>query len=162
MSLSRDELHQAALLANSYTRLPNLIDCYRTCDRDDCLRVLGDIWTVCDNIGEHKADLRCILPRSAEPLMMTPEELAELEALPDPLTVSRGADRGVNERGLSWSLDRDVAARFPFLNRYGARNPVLVTASVGKRSVTALKNCREERELIILSGVSVLRVEPLV
>ncbi len=104
MSLSRDELHQVALLANSYNRLPNLVDCYRMCDRDDCLRVLGDIWTVCDNIGEHKADLRRILPRSTEPLMMTAEELAELEALPDPLTVYRGADRGVNERGLSWSL----------------------------------------------------------
>jgi len=159
--MTLEQLREYIQYSNSYTRLLDMLNCYEDCAAADWLRVIGEEWQSCDNIGFHKAALLGILPRSTEPLMMTHEEMAELDALPDMLMVYRGADRGVNECGLSWSLDREVAAQFPFLGRYQASNPVLVVGHVSKRHVVALKNGREERELIIMAVVSIECVHAL-
>lgn len=76
--------------------------------------------------------------------------------------VYRGADRGVNEEGLCWSLHRSVAERFPFARylRYRAERPVLVTATVRKAHIIAVKFDREEAE--VLTWVARVRsVRPL-
>lgn len=52
--------------------------------------------------------------------------------------------------GLSWSLDREIASKFPFLNRYRVAKPVLITATVSKSKILALKLDRGEREVITL------------
>lgn len=76
----------------------------------------------------------------------------------------RGADRGVNERGLSWTWSRAVAERFPFMRRYRAADPVLVTATVSRKRITAVKLDpeRQENEVIVLPAcVYVVAVTPL-
>jgi hypothetical protein len=80
--------------------------------------------------------------------MMTDEERAALAALPARVRLYRGADRGINERGLCWSLERATAQRFPFYLRYRAADPVLVTATIRKTCIVALKFGRGEREVI--------------
>jgi hypothetical protein len=80
--------------------------------------------------------------------MMTEAERAALAALPETVTIYRGADHGVNEAGFCWSIDRHVAERFPFYLRYRAQRPVLVTATLKRTNVTALKLDREEAEII--------------
>lgn len=54
-----------------------------------------------------------------------------------------------NKRGFSWSLEREVAARSPFLYRYRQDDQaLLVRATVAKRDIVALKHDREEAEVI--------------
>lgn len=65
-----------------------------------------------------------------------------------------GCGRDVNEGGLSWSTDRKVAERFPFLMRYRVTwsgtliDPVLITAEVERDHIIALRLQRDEREII--------------
>jgi len=92
--------------------------------------------------------LRRLLPPSGPVLeMMDSAELVAYRSLPARLTVFRGCGE-INMLGASWSLDRDVAARFPTLNRYRQTAPLLVTATVRRDRVLALKLDRDESEII--------------
>jgi len=70
--------------------------------------------------------------------MMNDEERAAFEALPEPITISRGCG-AKNMFGCSWSLDRKIAARFPFSSRYWTDEPKLLTAAISKYRAAALK-----------------------
>lgn len=61
---------------------------------------------------------------------------------------------------MSWSLDKDVAARFPFLNRYKVDDPALFIAEVMKEDIFALKGDRQEVEAIILKA-KIVEIAPL-
>jgi hypothetical protein len=52
-----------------------------------------------------------------------------------------------------WSLDRSVALKFPFLNRYEVPDAVLVTATVKKSSVLAFLLSREEEEIVTFKAI---------
>ena len=66
----------------------------------------------------------------------------------DQLTVYRGC-YATNKWGFSWSLEREVAARLPFLHRYRQEDQaLLVRATVAKRDIVALKHDRQEAEVI--------------
>lgn len=151
--------------ANSYTRLPILIDLARELPGDEWFRLLGREWQSCDNIGQHISRLRRV-PHFHDgrqyPVreMMTPKERKTLDAMPNTITVYRGCARG-NIRGWSWSLDRTVAAGFPFLNRYKLAEPLLVTGIIHKRDVLALKMERKEQEIIAPRGVKIFECEAL-
>jgi hypothetical protein len=156
------EARQEISLCDSFSRLPSIIALRGRMERADWLALLGQHWTICDNVSRFRSLLKSpyFLPDETEPAMMTPEELAALAALPERVTVYRGADRGINERGLSWALERATAARFPTLTRYLARNPVLVTGTVQRGRIVALKLDRGESE-VIARAVKVLSVEPI-
>ena len=114
--------------ANSYTRLPALIDLYWLVDGEAWLTLLGDNWTGCDNTSAHLRWLGLLLPRVGPVrAMMTTDEQAKWDALPDRVTIYRGARRTL--LGASWSLDRETAAHFPFLTRYSlGGDAMLITA----------------------------------
>ena len=79
---------------------------------------------------------------------MTAKERKVYAALPDKVTVYRGCYKD-NKWGLSWSLDRDVAAKFPRLHRYKQDGqPILVRAIADKAYIAAVKLDREESEII--------------
>lgn len=62
--------------------------------------------------------------------------------------------------GASWSLDKQTAERFPFLARYRADDPVLVTGLVQKQHVLAVLLGRNEQEIVSFN-VQHVKVEPL-
>lgn len=152
--LTLDDAREILTWRDSYSRLRELVYLAsrsaqgRGPSRAEMLTLFGECWSVCDNLGRGLEILKVILPDGAAPEMMTADERAALAALPEIVTVYRGADRGVNEDGLSWSLDRAVAARFPFLMRYRARRPVLLTATVRRDLIVAVKLDRQEAEVI--------------
>jgi hypothetical protein len=117
--------------------------------------VLGNIWEACDNIGSYQDDVSEIVndwvdnPLTVIPELMTSEERAALEQLPDEITIFRGCGPE-NKHGLSWSLSRDVAIRFPFSPRYWTDQPLLLSATVNKARVAALKLGRNEHEVIVV------------
>ncbi len=90
---------------------------------------------------------------------MEPAEADAYKALPDRWTVFRGCGE-TNLLGASWSLERETAARFPLLNRYRQARPLLVTATVRKAHVLAVKLDRQEAEIITFRARRVA-VEPL-
>jgi hypothetical protein len=130
-------------------------------EQGDWLRLLGDCWSDCDNISEHLWYLRGKFKRHRLPIeaMMTEEEVALYRSLPDEFPIYRGCDVD-KVRGICWTLDRRVAERFPFLNKYHAPTPVLASAVVKKQDVVAVILAREESEIITLKP-RVIKIEPL-
>jgi hypothetical protein len=141
---------------NSYERMDAVLDLLGDIDFSDWLAVLGQIWSSADNVGLYRDDLVEVLtdwmdnPHTVIPELMTPEEMAAFEALPDEVTIYRGCCVANNRSGLSWSLSREVASRFPFLTRYRASDPVLLTAKVPKSRIAAIKLERDEQEVIVV------------
>jgi hypothetical protein len=151
-------------ISNSFDRMDHIIELYKfqtgvTFDVDEWERILGEKWTSCDRIRTSLANLRlCLGTRGPKRNMMTAEENAAYDALPDTVSVYRGCDKSAMT-GACWSLNRRVANRFPFLIRFRAISPVLVTARVKKNRILAVKLGRGEEEIITFSARRV-NVEP--
>lgn len=145
--------YEALRFTDSYSRMGTLLWLQPRMHRTDWLTVLGRYWSVCDNVREHRKDLRYLLLMSPAPLlpMMNEEEQAVYEALPDVITIYRGCSARYL-LGASWSLDKDVASKFPTLSRYRVDDPVIVTARVKKQDVLALKLDRGEVEVITFAA----------
>lgn len=157
---SRQEASERLAWCDSYSRLGCLCDLFRELSYADWLALMGEHWSCCDNIGPSRLLLRQLLPEwGPVPDLMTLQECAAWEALPERLTVYRGCGL-INMRGASWSLSRDTAAAFPFLNRYRQAEPLLVTATVRRDRVLAVKLDRQEMEIVTFDARRVA-VEPL-
>jgi len=124
------------------------------------LRVLGENWTTCDNISEHLVDLFLQLEGlSGVPQMMTRAERRRFASLPGVVVIYCGCGEA-NINGACWSVSKETAERFPFLNRYRTAVPLLVTATVEKQDILALKHDRSEDEIITLDP-NIINVEPI-
>ena len=167
-TLTLEEGRDALKYCNSFNRLPTLlsispIGSVGRMDYPDWYTLLGEEWSVCDNIGLYRKDLKfcmflCCTPHTC-PEMMGEQERAALAALPERVTIYRGCGPS-NMIGCCWSLDRDIAASFPYLNRYQQDEPLLVTATVKRDRIVALKLDRNEQEVITFNARRV-SVEPL-
>ena len=139
------------LWADSYNRMSTILGLRRQMSAPDWWRLLGNEWSVCDNIAAHRHQLRLILikanPTNRRAMMCT-DELQALAAMPDEITVYRGCYEN-NRDGLSWSLSPEIAASFPTLNRYSRKNEtaLLLTGKANKADVV-LSFGRNEREVI--------------
>ena len=149
-------LNERMTWANSYSRMPNLIDAIpdRTQPADFWklwFSTLGYEWSCCDNIGASVKTLVRVFKAKRDfwKYMMTPEAAATLAGLPDPVVAYRGCGPS-NKFGLSWSLSAEVASRFPFLDRYRQTAPRLITARIPRDRIVAVILDRGERELIAL------------
>jgi hypothetical protein len=140
----------------SHERLPVLLDVAddEVMNFDDWLTLLGEEWLYFDNVGIHKdrlfdlvsemvLDIETVIPQ-----MMCPKERVAFDALPEQIKIYRGCGPR-NMFGFSWSLDREIAAKFPFMRRYSTDQPRLLTATISKSRVAALKLERGEREVVV-------------
>lgn len=165
--MSIESARRDCLLADSYSRMEAVIGRHPRSRftgpklrQDAWWRLLGEQWSACDNINEWSEVIRQLMlsaPRQHLDLMMSIDERLELASMPEEFTVWRGC-YGFNREGLSWSLDRDVAASFPTLNRYRheSHSPQLIEG-VCRRRDAVLKNDRGERE-VITSAVRVVSI----
>jgi hypothetical protein len=139
--------------ANSYSRLGVLVAAYREAK---CRRKLGawfaklrQEWSCCDNVWFYAPELRNIFLDNREHWGSTMDEAETraLRGLPATVTCFRGCGLR-NLLGLSWTLSRAVAKRFPVLRRYRADYPLLVCAEVPRELVVAVKLDRNEKEVV--------------
>lgn len=160
--MTYDEINKRITFCGSYQLMGAILDLAKQIGPGELwLRILGENWTGCDNIFAYQGILKHLLPKSGPVTqMMTDEELAAYELLPETVTVYRGCGKK-NRKGASWSLNKDVAAKFPFLNRYAVTDPMLITARVEKCQVLALKLDRNESEVITFSP-KVVKSESLI
>jgi hypothetical protein len=139
---------------NSYQKLPAVYFLFGQVAIEDWLRLLGEVWTCCDGIGAYRDDLVWIWrewldqPEAIVPELMTGEELAAFAMLPEQITIYRGCGPE-NKSGLSWTLNRETAAKFPFMARYRTAQPILLKATINKHRAAALKLERGEEEVIV-------------
>lgn len=160
--------HAEALLA--FVRVADDIE-------DDALywELLSDTWTRTEAPSADAALWRALLAgdRPRREAMMTAEERDALAAMPEVLTVYRGAGHPDYADGLAWTLDRGRAAWFagyaPLAlarswvpGRVRSGEPVLATGTVARGDVIAYLTERQEAEVLVLpSAVQVQSVEPV-
>lgn len=156
MTLGIDSAREALRLCNSYDRIPTLLALWTGCavEWNEWLELLGEEWSGSDNIGLHLDALfdtplsDVLFGANERRFLLTPEESEAWERLPDRVTIYRGCYAS-NKWGLSWSLDRDLAAKFPTLHRYKQDGqPLLVKAVAEKTKIAAVKLDRGEAEII--------------
>lgn len=149
-----EEANRYVSECGSFEALPAMLDLFYEAPNGVWLEVLGRHWSRFDNVSEHLGTLQDFIAMTADagPVMqmMNAAERKAFESLPDTLTIYRGC-YALNKYGASWSLDRDVAERFPLLLRYRRDGrPLLIKATIEKQNITALKLDRRENELVIL------------
>lgn len=157
-------LKSALIWANSYQRMPLLIDAMPSRlepgQRRQWLKLLGEEWISCDNVGPYREDLAYAFETSPGDwrLLMDKKERARYDALPAQVRLYRGCGR-INRLGLSWTENKEIAARFPKLSRYRTPNPVLLEAVVPKERIVAAKDGRGEAEIVALVEERYIRRE---
>jgi hypothetical protein len=155
-SKESEKLHKLSVWACSYSRAEVLLEncplVFQGGGRvsgTEWFKVLGEWWVSCDNIGAYRTIFRSILRKASQAqlqAMMNDEERAKWKQLPDKIQAWRGCE--ANDRtGLSFSLSQETARRFPFLRRYLAELPSLITATIPRKSAV-LKLERGEEEVI--------------
>jgi hypothetical protein len=135
---------------DSFSRMQVVLENYPAMKRAKWFAQLGDAWTACDNLSDHRQALRAILgvaSRSELDAMMDARELSVLAALPTRLEVWRGC-YARNRAGLSWTLDPAVARRHVTLNRYTRQAVPVLRRGFVRRDRAVLKLDRRESEVI--------------
>lgn len=122
-------------------------------------------WSSCDGVTQHLVDLRTTFkkrhPNWWRCGLMTSQELEAFRRLPRKFTVYRGC-RKADDTGISWTLNRDVARKFPFYPRYLTDgDPVLLTGQIERKDALALKMDRGEDEIIMTARPKNIIVERL-
>lgn len=150
--LSIEDARKQIRFADSYNRLGMICALFQTMDVSHWFRLLGEEWSGCDNTYRIKSFLKWVSGASTQRELMSDAELEAFEKLPAVITIYRGCGRGVNMDGISWSLCKQVASEFPTHARYAVKRPVVITATVRKEKVVALKLDRDEKEVITFSA----------
>ena len=158
--------HQRQIqFANTYEILPLLLDMQTEVDQEAWLHMIGEHWPDFDNVSQHAFELSMNIPSGNIPEMMDVGERKALAALPDVVTIYRGCDRASTD-GLCWTLDKSIAERFLQFDRYRRADPVIVTATVHRADITAIKLGRNEQEVIVMpdavtiTDINVIHGEP--
>jgi len=104
--------------------------------RAEHFQLLGAVWPRADTVWRQATHLHSVLTKATEEhllCMMTSEEQLFREGLPDEFDVYRGCYHH-NIQGLTWSLVRDLAMEYPYMqgNRMEAP-PLLVSARLRRR-----------------------------
>ena len=138
-----EKLHKLCAWACSYSRAEVLLEncpfVFQGGGRvrgTEWFKVLGEWWISCDSIGSFRTIFRSIFRKASQAqlqAMMTDEERERLKQLPDKIQAWRGCEAH-DRTGLSFSLSQETARRFPFLRRYHAESPSLITASIPRKS----------------------------
>jgi hypothetical protein len=109
--------------------------------------LLSDIWTDTENQWQGLNKWKQLLSsnRPSRHYLMNEEEFNLLQSLPDEVTVYRGCQAGINENGLSWSLNKKKAEFFA--NRFG-KEGIILERKIPKSNIIAFLNGRGESEVI--------------
>jgi hypothetical protein len=113
----------------------------------DYWRLLSDVWIDTENQYAYIKEWKKLLAskRSNRHYMMTEEEDNILRSLAQEVTIYRGCQKGINEDGLSWTLDKSKAQFFA--NRFGKKG-IILERTVSKNDIVAVLTGRGESEVI--------------
>lgn len=109
--------------------------------------LLSSVWIDTENQWQNLETWKKLLAsnRSKRNRMMDEDDDRFLRSLPEDLIVYRGCQKGLNENGLSWTMDK-VKAEF-FANRFG-RKGIVLEKRISKKQIVAVLTGRGESEII--------------
>ena len=111
--------------------------------------LLSDIWTDTENQWQGLDNWKQLLSskRPSRHYLMNEEEFNLLQSLPENVVIYRGCQKGINENGLSWTLDKSIAQWFSNrIERDG--EPIVLERTVPKSDIIAVFTGRNESEVI--------------
>jgi hypothetical protein len=110
-------------------------------------RLLTQVWVDTENQYAYLNDWKKLLAsdRRDRHYMMNEEDDQALRSLPEEVTIYRGCQKGLNENGLSWTLDKSKAEFFA--NRFGKKG-IILERKIPKSEIVALLTVRGETEVI--------------
>jgi hypothetical protein len=128
-------------------RIQAFLDVMESMEDADYWKLLSSIWTDTENSWQNFQMWNALLrsPRPERHNLMDEEELNHLASLPNKVVVYRGCVAGVNENGLSWTLDK-TKAEF-FANRF-SKNGIVLEKTINKDEIVAVFLGRNESEVI--------------
>lgn len=114
-------------------------------------KLLSDVWIDTENAWQNLSKWVSVFTsnRPNRDAMMDAGEKMLLSALDfhdELVTVYRGCQKGVNENGISWTLERAVAERFA---RKHGDNGKVITRHIFKKRIIAVLCSRNEAEVLI-------------
>jgi hypothetical protein len=109
--------------------------------------LLSGIWTDTENQWQNLEQWKELLSsnRPERHYLMDESEVQLLNSLPELVTIYRGCVKGLNEKGLSWTLDK-TKAEF-FANRF-SKEGIILEREIPKSDIIAVLTGRGESEVI--------------
>jgi hypothetical protein len=131
----------------------------------DCVRVAADVWSMSETSWDYRHKWLSFFDRNRDEVRktwMTTKELRCLGRLPKPFELYRGYNKPQGKMGLSWTRDKNVAARIPLHPSRGIEStPCVITAIADPQDVIAYLTDRQEEEIIINPrNINFLKEEP--
>jgi hypothetical protein len=146
--------HRYVFMHERPYRLDAFEDAIEEMDDSKYWDLLSDIWIDSENIWQNESTWVELLQsdRSGREEMMSDDERARFDALPDTFTVHRGFAYDGRDRALSWSLSETRAEWFAGRFAKDDNEPRVATGTVSKADALAFLGARNEDEIIILPG----------
>lgn len=134
-------LHERPYRVEAFTKIADKLS------DTDYWRLLSDVWIDTENQYAHLKEWKRLLAskRPNRHYMMNEDEDNILRALAPEVTIYRGCQKGINEDGLSWTLDKSKAEFFA--NRFGKKG-IILERTVSKNDIVAVLTGRGESEVI--------------
>lgn len=114
----------------------------------ECADTVYSIWTMQDkfyNCGMAKTKMIKFM-KMAEKTLVLPEDIARLSD-DSMITVYRGVKEN-NYKGLSWTIDRNIATWFAKRFSYNVNKVYLFSGHLKKKDIIAFFDCRNESEIV--------------
>lgn len=112
-------------------------------------RLLSEIWIDTENQWQNLGKWKELLSsdRSSRHYLMDEDEDNLLRSLPEKVTIYRGCLKGINETGLSWTLDKSKAK---FFAKRFSKDGIILEKKISKKDIVAVLTGRGESEVIFL------------
>jgi len=134
---------------------PHRLNAFRLIEKDledsQYWKLLSYIWIDSENIWQNQKEWKKLLKsrrRDTRSFMDTEEDRTAFKNLPEEFVVYRGCIQGLNDKGLSYTLNAEVAEKFANRSFHLART--VISRKVRKSQVFAYLNTRSEEEIILI------------
>jgi hypothetical protein len=145
-----EKLEQCLNAVNKGNRFDflNFLHKYGVITDQECADMVYSIWTMQErfyNCGMAKTKMIKFM-KMAEKTLVLPEDIAKL---PDDsmITIYRGVKEN-DYKGLSWTIDRNIAEWFAKRFSYNVNKVYLFSGQLKKKDIIAFFDCRNENEVV--------------
>ena len=116
--------------------------------------IAGWLWEDTENQWQNLSEWQEVLSseRGQKECFMDQDEQKFLKSMPDEVEIYRGCFEGINDEGLSWTLDKSIAEMFSQHRHFKRKDDwesVILSQTVSKEDIFAVKLGRKESEVIL-------------
>jgi hypothetical protein len=147
IALAKKNFNQVIYLHERPYRLQAFIQIAKQLPDTKYWSLLSSIWTDTENQWQNLEQWKELLSsnRPERHYLMDESEVQLLNSLPELVTIYRGCVKGLNEDGLSWTLNKSKAEFFA--NRFG-KEGIILEREIPKSDIIAVLTGRGESEVI--------------